>query len=43
MAVESLDGTQRAGLAELAFVLRRTVHGGLDRIDEVPLALAAPS
>jgi hypothetical protein len=42
MAVESLDGTERAGLAELAYVLRRTVRWGLDRVDEVRLALAAP-
>ncbi|MGJ3263928.1 MAG: hypothetical protein ACFE0R_11910 [Salinarimonas sp.] len=43
MAVGSLDGTERAGLAELADVLRRTVCGGLDMVDEVRRALAAPS
>lgn len=43
MAVESLDGTERAGLAELACILRRTVGSGLDMVDEVRLALAAPT
>lgn len=43
MAVESMDGTERAGLAELVVVLRRTVRGGLAMVDEVRTSLAAPA
>lgn len=42
MAVESMDGTERAGLAELVVVLRRTVRGGLHMVDDVRASLAAP-